>query len=277
MTSLFRLIALPLTLFLTLTVSGCGGSGDSVTYVVPATYGKLTLTIVDGESDPLTGIADANILLLDATGNPVHNFTSTIDGTLTLQALRTGSYQLKVSANSFNPSPAPKVPPLPIQIVTNQTTDITITLYPHADAGSLGTITGRITNLVGNGVAGALVIANSGATSITTISATDGSYILHNVPAGTAELTAFLKSFNFLPITSDTVTIDGTTADQNIVADNIATGSFSGNLNPVAGAKVVGPVDITLLDPETREVIPGLRVYIDLNIASSYTMSGIPD
>ncbi len=274
MASLFRLLVLPLTLLLTLTASGCGSSGGSS--APPPPVGTLNLTIVDGSSDPLTGIAEANILLLDGAGDPVKNFTSIIDGTVASQSLLTGSYQLKVSANDFNPSPAPKVPPLPVQITANQTTDITIKLYPHADAGTLGTITGSVTDGSGNGITGALVIAKTGGISVaTTISAADGSYILHNVPANsTPELTAFIKDFNFIPVPSEAVTADGTTADQNIVADSDATGVISGNLSFVAGASVV-LADVTLLDPETREVIPGLRV--NINDANSYTMSGIPD
>lgn len=254
---------------------GCGGGSDDGN--APPPTGTLNITIVDGTSDPLTGILDANIILLDGTGDPVNNFNSDINGVVTQQTLNVGSYQLKVSANGFSPSPAPRVPPLPVQIVGNQTTDITITLYPLANANTLGTITGNIADTFENSVAGALIIAEiDSTTSVTTISAADGSYILHNVPEGTADLTAFIGGFNFRTLTGVGVAAGEITPEQNIDAVSVATGTISGSVNFVAGGSVVA-VDVTLLDPVTREVIPGMRVYIDITDNNSYTMSGMPD
>ena len=277
MSSLFRFLVLPLTLLLTLTVSGCGGGGGDSGSDLPPQLGTLKLTIVDASSDPLTGIADANILLLDGTGDPVKNYTSGTDGIVIQENLATGSYQLKVSAQGFSPSPAPRVPPLPVKILDNyQTTSITIMLNPLDSILSLGAITGTVSDNTASGVAGALIVADTLTESYTTISAADGSYILHNVPAGTVSLTAFTGGFNFPTLPGVTVVTDETTIDQNIEAISIAGGSVTGNVNFVAGGGAA-QVDVSLLHPETREVIPGVRVYTNTADSHSYAMTGIPD
>ena len=276
MASLFRLLALPLTLLLTLTVSGCegGGGGNDL----PPQLGILKLTIVDASSDPLTGITEANILLLDGAGDPVKNYTSGPDGIVEIpEELATGSYQLKISAQGFSPSPAPRVPPLPVKILDNhQTTSITIMLNPLDSILSLGAITGTVSDNTANGMAGALIIAETLTESYTTISAADGSYILHNVPAGTVDLTAFTGGFNFPTLPGVTVNTDETTTDQNIEAISIAGGSVTGNVNFVAGGGAI-QVDVSLLHPETREVVPGVRVFTNTADSHSYKMTGIPD
>ncbi len=256
------------TIILAITVSACSSSDSS-----PPPVGNLKVTVVDG-ANASTPIADANILLLDSAGDPVNNYTSDVDGLATENALLVGTYQLKVSANGYSSSPALNVPPLPVNIVTNGTTEITITLYPLTNASSLGTISGIVVNNSGNNIAGALVIADDGTDPVATLSAPDGSYILHNVPEGSVSLTAFITGYNFPVYTSVAITAGMVTTDQKIQADSIATGSVSGKVSFVAGAAAVN-VDVTLLHPGTNEVIPGLRVYIDNG--DNYQMTDIPN
>lgn len=262
-----------LAILLTVFITACGGGGGGGE---PDPVGKLSLNIIDGSSttDPKDAVANANIVLLDEAGDPVNNFTSDTDGAVSAPNLPTGSYQLKISAQGFNSSPAPRIPPLPITISGNQTTVVIVELFPIDAITPIGTITGIVTDQSDNAVAGALVIAEVGAESYTTISAANGSYVLHNVAEGSADLTAFISSLNFPTLTAVTVTVDSVTADQNIVAETEATGSISGNLNFVAGgsAKIA---DVTLVDVGTREVIPGMRVFT--NSSNNYTMSGLPD
>ncbi|MEN8131584.1 MAG: carboxypeptidase-like regulatory domain-containing protein [Pseudomonadota bacterium] len=250
---------------------GSGGGGAGVSSAQK--YGDLDITIIDGNSDTEAPIPDANILVFDAaSGDPVNNLTSGADGSVT-QTLEVGDYQLKVSANGFSPSPPTGVPPLPVQISDSLTSDITITLYPLADAETLGTITGQVSNTTEAGLAGVLVVAEIGDSSVATISAEDGSYILHNVPAGDASLTAYLGGFNFPAISPVAVTAGAVSADQNIVAVSEATGVINGHISFTSIEGLI--VDITLLHPGTREVIPGLSVYTDAS--ANYSMTGIPD
>ena len=265
-----HLFALPLTLLLAIT-TGCFNDGSWA----PPMPGTLDLTIVDGSSTPVSGIGQANVLVFDATsGDPVGNLTSDNNGRINEKA-DAGSYQLRISANGFSSSPPPGIPPIPLQIVSNQTTSVTITLYPLDNADSLGTISGTVSDTSGNGIAGALVVAEIGATSIATTSAGDGSYLLHNVPAGDASLTAFIGGFNFAVIDPVTVTAGATSTDQNIAAESLATGIINGSISFTATTAAV--VDVTLLHPGSREVIPGMRTFIDVNAGNSYEMTDIPN
>lgn len=256
------------TIILSIAVSACSSSEPS-----PPPVGNLKVTVVDG-ANASAPIAGANILLLDSAGDPVNNYTSDATGLATQDALLVGTYQLKVSANGYSSSPALNVPPLPVNIVTSTTTEITVSLYPLANAATLGTISGTVVNGSGAGIAGALVIADDGAAPVATLCAPDGSYILHNVPEGNVSLTAFIAGYNFPVYTPVAVTAGTVTADRQIQANSIATGSVSGKVSFVAGAAAVN-VDVTLLHPDTSEVIPGLRVFIDGG--GNYQMTHIPN
>lgn len=266
-----RFLVLPLlTLLIALSV-GCssdsGGSGQK--------RGTLKLSIVDG-SNYLNGIANANVLIFDATnGEPVGNVTSDING-LVNEKLNIGNYQLKISANGFSSSPAAGVPPIPLQISNNQITDVTINLYPLANAATLGTISGTIKDTTGKNVAGALVVAEIGTTSVATTSAEDGSYVLHNVPAGDARLTTFIGGLNFPTVDPIAVTAGTTSSNQNNTAGSLATGTVNGSI--VFTSTTAAVVDVTLLHPGTREVLPGgMRSYIDINNGNSYEITDIPN
>jgi len=224
-------------------------------------------------ANPQEAIADARVILLDAKGEPIHTYVTNVDGVVHKSGLSIGNYQLKISAQGYNSSPPPRVPPLPVKVYSNQTTTVTIELFPIDPNLTVGAISGEVRS-GGNPVAGALVIAEVAGDSFTTISSADGSYVLYNVAAGSANVTAYIKGLNFPTLNAVTVTADTTTTDQNLVASGVANGTISGNLQFVAGG-TARTTDVTLIDLVTREVIPGLRVYTDAN--NDYSMSGLPN
>jgi 5-hydroxyisourate hydrolase-like protein (transthyretin family) len=269
MINITRIIILPLTLLAALVLSGCSDGGDS-----PPPTGTLNITIVDGTTAaPQEGIADARVILLDAESAPVKTYDTNADGVVNQSGLLTGDYQLKISAQGYNSSPAPRVPPLPVKINLAQTTMVTIELFPIDPLLVVGAISGKVSS-GGNTVSGALIIAKVAGDSYTTISATDGSYILNNVAEGSADITAYFKGLNFPVLSAVAVTFDTTTTGQDLVASAAANGTISGNVQFVAGG-TAQTTDITLIDRETREIIPGMRVYTNAN--DHYTMSGLPD
>ena len=269
-----RLLIYIISLLLMTVVSACGGGGGGGSSPPPA--GTLKLTIVDAESatEPLSGVFGASVLLLDEAGDPIATYSSDADGVVMQADLTPGSYQIKVSAQGFNPSPAPRVPPFPVVVVDDQTTTVTIELFPLAST-TLGAISGTISDTGGNPVAGALVIAAVGDEEYTSISADDGSYILYNVAEGAADVTALIQGLNFPTLSAVAVIATATTPDQDVAAESEATASISGTLQPVAVGSLSASADVTLIDRVTREVIPGMRVFTD--DADAYTMSGLPD
>jgi hypothetical protein len=265
-----RLIILFWALLVTLGLSGCGGGGSSA----PPPTGELNITIVDGTTaDPQEGIAEARVILLDAESEPVQTYVTDANGIVSQSELLIGDYQLKISAQGYNSSPPPRVPPLPVKIYSGQTTTVTIELFPIDPNIIVGAISGKVSS-GDNPVAGALVIADGAWDSYTTISAADGSYVLHNVEEGSANVIAYIKGLNFPTLSGVIVTADTITTDQDLVASDVANGTISGNVQFVAGA-ITQTTDITLVDLVTREVIPGMRVYTDAN--NNYTMNGLPN
>jgi len=267
-----RLVILFLAFLAALGLSGCGGGGSSPP--PPPPTGALNITIVDGTTaNPQEAIAEARIILLDAESEPLQTYVTDANGIVSQSGLLIGDYQLKISAQGYNSSPPPRVPPLPVKIYANQTTDVTIELFPIDSNLIVGAISGKIISS-DNPVAGALVIADGVQDSYTTISAADGSYVLYNVEEGSANVTAYIKGLNFPTLSPVLVTADTTTTDQDLVASDVANGTISGNVQFVAGG-TNQTTDITLIDLVTREVIPGMRVYTDAN--NNYTMSGLPN
>ena len=265
-----RLIILFLALPVALGLSGCGGGGGSS---APPT-GALNITIVDGTTaNPQKGIAHARVILLDAESKPVQTYVTNDNGIVSQSNLPIGDYQLKISAKGYNSSPPPRVPPLPVKVKQGETTTATIELFPIDTNLVVGAISGTVSS-GGNPVSGALVIARGAGVSYTTISAVDGSYVLYNVEEGNVDVTAYIKGLNFLTLSAVTVTANTTTTKQDLVASGVASGTISGNIQFVAGGTAQA-TDITLIDRETREVIPGMRVYTNAN--NNYTMSGLPN
>ena len=254
-----RPIILFLPLLVALGLSGCGGGGGGSSE--PPT-GALNITIVDGTTaNPQEGIADARVILLDAESEPVQTYATDANGIVSQSELPIGDYQLKISAQGYNSSPPPRVPPLPVKV-------------KQIDASLVvGAISGTVSS-GGNPVVGALVIARGAGDSYTTISAADGSYVLYNVEEGNVDVISYIKGLNFPTLSAVTVTDNTTTTDQDLVASGVANGTISGNIQFVAGG-TAQTTDITLIDQETREVIPRMRVYTDVN--NNYTMSGLPN
>jgi hypothetical protein len=266
-----KLVILFLALLGALVLSGCNGGGANN---APPNTGVINITIVDGTTaNPQEGIAEARIILLDAESEPVDTYVTDANGNVNQSELLIGDYQLKVSAQGYNSSPPPRVPPLPVKIYAGQTSTVTIELFPIDPNLIVGAISGKVSS-GNNPVAGALVIADGDWDSYTTISAADGSYVLYNVEEGFADVTAYINGLNFPTLSGVIVTADTTTTDQDLVASDVANGTISGNVQFVAGG-ITQTSDITLIDLVTREVIPGMRVYTDVN--DNYTMSGLPD
>ena len=258
-----RLIGLALAGLVAL--AACGGSGSNG---APPT-GTLELTVVDGDTS--AGISNARVIVVDGTtGESIDLLATDGNGNVT-KIYDTGTLQLHVSSQNYAPSPPSGIPPLPVQIMANETTSITISVnaLPVAERGL---ISGQVTNDQGQPAGGALVVVTAGdGTVLSTNAHSDGSYVLHNVAIGSATLNTFLGGYNFDPAGPVTVTVD-TDTDQNIQAIGFASGEISGH---VSFTSVSGDIiDITLRHPTSRDTLPNLRVLTDLG--GSYRMPDVP-
>ena len=256
---------IPICLLL-VALSGCGGGDSSEN--VPT--GTLQLTVVDGES--ATPISGARVIVIDGgTGESIDLLSSDANGNAS-EVYETGALQLRVSIQGYSPSPPPGIPALPVQIVQDRTTSITVSLYALT-AGDRGLISGQVSDSRGLPAVAALVVATAqDGSQLSTISGPDGGYTLNNVPVGSATLSAFLGGNNF-PVTDPVTVIVDTESTQDIAAASTATGEISGH---VSFSAVSGDIiDITLLHPGTRDPLPGLRTLT--NAGGDYLLTGVPN
>jgi hypothetical protein len=113
---------------------------------------------------------------------------------------------------------------------------------------------------------------------VTALAASDGTYTLFNVPAGTVTVTAYRQGVN-INSTPVTVTADKTTADIVLSVASKNTATVSGKVdivNPGAGSEtsVILVVADTFVENVARgEAPPGLRVG---GVSGSFTIEGVP-
>jgi len=275
-----KLIILFLALSAALGLLSCGGEeGHNCALSSPLPTGALNITIVDGTTaEPQKGIANARVILLGAERKlefQTKTYIADADGIVVQSNFSVGDYQLKISAQGYSSVPALRFPPLPVKVNRDETTTITVELFPIDANLVVGAISGTVKSN-GHPVGGALVIARDAANSYTTISAADGSYALYNVAEGEVDIAAYFRKRNFQTLSEVAVAADTTTADQNLVADgNDAYGAIISGVLQFGAGGTAQTTDVTLIDRETREVIPYMRKHTDSN--NMYTMSGLPN
>jgi hypothetical protein len=266
-----KLLAVMIILAVITVLSACGGGGGGSSN---PPSGVLTVNVTEAGSNPGTRIEGARVTVINGdTGDVVNVLTTDANGAASV-TLSIGQVLLKVSAQGYEPSPSPLGSPLPFTIQANLTTPANIQLALLSGAATLGSISGKVLNNNSSvGLANALVVATTGTSWYSTATAPDGSYILFNLPAGSFTVTALRTGFNF-PASTPTVTASLPTPDINIVASSAAVATISGTVTFLASQNSV--VDVTLIHPETGEVIPGLSTDIDAS-TRAYTLNNVPD
>ena len=162
--------------------------------------------------------------------------------------------------------------PIPFFVSPEDTTGREIWLDDHGDAGMTGSIQGYIDPAEPN----FLVLAEStgGQGEFTTASGPDGFFVLFNLPYGDYDVRAlqagWLQDAPVSAMLNDTAKVDTVTVPVTAYDGSVLTGSVS------FLASENSTVDITLLDPETRAVVPGLTVMSDPGNLN-YRTEGIPD
>lgn len=276
MRKLLSLVPFIIGLLLT-QLTGCSDTSISHISYTPPPPGRLLVTVVDNTLE--TPIANAQVQVFDPdTGNVLSTLITGANGEAA-QNYYQDNLQIKVATTGYATSPGQGIPALPIALIAGLTSQVTVRLQPLDTALQLGNITGQVLDTLSHPVAGALVTAEDGAgnTLIASHSGTDGHYTLFNVPAGSVVLRAWFAGLNFPAVAQalSDANGDGTIdpLNQNLDATSAANGSVSGHISFTATSG--GIVDVTLLHPGSREVVPGLRDYNDNG--GTYTVTLVPN
>jgi len=228
-------------------ISGCSSDDGPA----PPATGILRGTVTDLSSGQV--LPDARVVVSDAGSNiPLGALTTGADGTYGAE-IPPGSYTVKVSRQGYDPAPPRDIAPYPVTVMAGQTTGFSVQMTPSSVVGG-GAIAGRVTNAT-TGVAGVLVVAESGLTGYSTLTDGNGNYWIFNVPPDSYTVKAQAAH---MVSSSVSVTVPATSqvSNVNITVSPTATGAVSGHVTFLATTNV--EVDVTLLNQKSGEPVPGL-------------------
>lgn len=224
--------------------------------------------VTELESD--IGVGDVNIVVFNAENNTIvgEGLKTNSDGTFSVE-LDAGNYYLQISKQGFEKIPATGITPIIINVVTGEDTKVNFSLSPSKEIDA-GLISGKVQSE--DSPIGVLIIASSETHAYSsTITSTDGSYTILNVPEGNYIVQAFIRDYNS---TSQNITVSTGTETNNtdITLSKGTSSTVTGTISFLATEN--GEVDVALIHPLTKEVIPGLNTR---TTDASYEISGVPN
>ena len=280
MKRLFQVLLTVLIGALLFNTIGCSDDESSPTEP-PAPIPPTILKVVVIEKDataPDSLIVNANVVVYEAeTGQAKTRSLTDVNGECNFE-LNEGNYYIQITAQNFDPSPAPLTPSIPFFVVEKDTTLQPIYLDKNIipDTGYIkGFVEPTVIDLDVNNF---LILAESSdqTQKFSTVSGPDGFFILYNLPYDTYSFEALKKEYMDSLVTS---TIDAVDSIQSITIpiSKYAGSTMSGSLSFIAGAEAK-PTDMVLRDPVTLDIIPGMVTIADTTGGvNGYLFDNIPD
>lgn len=299
-----------LSLTLAASIAGCGGDEESCTTAgcddglvceeveggEPTCFAQVSIEgrVIDA-LDPAPGIAGARVVAIDANGAARSSVViSAADGaySLPVSARRDANgvplddqLTLRADAAGYQTFPTAPRTAIPIDLgdssdadgdgdyeIRNAATDLA--LLPRT--GLTGTATVRGT-LQATDPGGALVIAEAGGrAAATAISSDDGTFVLFDVPAGTASIDAYRAG---LDVAAVEVTVAAPETTGVVLTGTAGGATVTGSVqivNAPGGSEtsVILVVESTFVENAARgEAPPGLRA---APVSGSFTIEGVP-
>lgn len=250
-------------------LAACGGDDP----VEPPPPPKPTaLRVIVRSAADSTFVQDSNVVLYQAdTREALLRAMTDANGTV-IFPVGTGDYYLNISAQGFEPIPPENISPIPFFVAAEETTLQDISLDALESAGDAGYVLGYVEPAINN----FLILLESQASQqkYATVSGPDGVFVAFNLPYATYAVDALKSGYQMDDAVSASISA-GAAVDTVRVGVSEYTGSvLTGSVTFLASENSV--VDITLLDPDTRSVVPGLAVMNDEGNLT-YRISGIPD
>lgn len=228
--------------------------------------GTVSGSITGSSSQSISG---AQVIVFNANTNvPVTTVATSSNGNYSIQ-LDTGNYYLRIYAQGYQSIPLRGMSAIPFTILANNT--LTNNYQMNSLAGAnVGLISGKVTS-GGNPVPGVLVVAHAGAAGYSSISDNSGNYTIYNLPASNYAVAGHMANYR-----SDSITVavagSVNSTGSNITLTSGVSGAVSGTITFLATANK--EVDVSLINPYTKEAIPGLST---VTTGGSYSISKVPD
>ncbi|MFZ4857789.1 MAG: carboxypeptidase regulatory-like domain-containing protein [Desulfuromonadaceae bacterium] len=282
---------------------------DAVTVTAGATTNDINATLIlggtiSGKVSNLAGAGIAGILIqvgysesvscssvtsCTAIGT-VYRVSSQSDGSYSITGLPTGSYKLQFGGDKtgyisqwYNNNTSQTLADSVTVSAGITTTGINATM----NLG--GTISGKVSNSIGIGIAGVSIQAYdavSGSFYNSTSSQSDGSYTISGLPTGSYKLqfsggrTGYLSQWFNSKISqtlADAVTVTAGAATSDINATLILGGTISGKISNSIGTGIAGvSVNVSVYSQTSSNVTTSVSYYISSQSDGSYTITGLP-
>lgn len=250
---------------------GCSDDDKSSTKPTPDTVLKVT---VHSRTDS-AAVINSNVVVYEAETSQAVVRDLTNDEGSCYFLLDEGNYYLEVTAQGYDPSPAPNVTPVPFFVTPQDTTELPYYLNFNPVENSIY-IKGFVEPVVNNCLIQA--IASSGTEKYSSISGPDGFFILYNIQPDNYSYEALKSGFKL-----DTVLVTNVVSPEAIF-DSLTVyispylgSSMSGSLSFIAGAEAK-PTDMVLRDPVSLKIIPGMVTMADTTGGNNdYSFENIPD
>lgn len=251
-------------------VAGCGGDDDDL--VIPDPPDPTVLKVVVRSSADSSLVDNSNVVLYQAENNEAMLRGMTDSNGSVYFDVEVGNYFLHISAQGYNSVPPENISPIPFFVASEDTTIEGILLNVLENPGSAGYIQGFVEPAINN----FLILAESQATQekYDTVSGPDGFFILYNLPYGTYDMDALKSGYKMDEPVSASISASAEVDTVSIPVSEYQGSLLKGSVTFLASEN--STVDITLLDPETRAVIPGLSVMSDVT-GLNYRIESIPD
>lgn len=267
-------VTIPVVMYsILLLIMSC--SDDNPTNQSPAaTFSGYVLNSADS-----SGIKGASIVVWNVNTNAPVTRTFTDNTGYYIISVEPESYYVKASAQDFFPSPLKNGSALPFQLIAN--TVIQKDIYLRADSLSTGagSISGTVMTLspTNKGIGGVLIVATDTTEPQSSFSGTsghDGFYVIFNITPGTYDMHCYRAGYRQITTSVKVkVSADSQNSSNNIVIQQNTNYSMDGQISFLATNN--SQVDITLIHPTSREVIPGLSTFNETN-GNTYSISQVP-
>lgn len=262
-------VTLPILATLVMLSSGCGSDDNPAG---PEDVIPTVLRIMVESSADSSLIENSNVVLYQAgSREAVLRGMTNADGIVYFDC-ESGNYFVNVSAQGYYAVPPENIAPLPFFVAGQDTTLQEVLLNPIEDIGGSGYILGYIEPPIDN----FLVLAGPQAAQdkYSTVSGPDGFFVIYNLPYGTYTMDALKSGYQMDAPVEASISPEAEVDSLQIPVSAYTGSVLKGMVTFLASEN--STVDITLLDPETRSVIPGLAVMSDVE-GLNYRISDIPD